>query len=183
MNWRRSLIGLVVAVSLVGVLAFGLTRDPSRIISPLPGRDAPDFALPLMDPTEVLDSVRLAHMRGDVVVLNFWASWCLECRYEHEDLSLAALHYAGQPVRFFGVVYEDTPNNARRWIEAMGGQEYPSLLDPGSKTAVNYGLFGVPETFVIDRHGKVVHKQVGVVTERLLRSVIDPLLAAGARPE
>jgi cytochrome c biogenesis protein CcmG/thiol:disulfide interchange protein DsbE len=167
----------------VAVLAFGLTRDPSQIISPLPGREAPDFALPVMDPTEALDSVRLAGMRGEVVVLNFWASWCLECRYEHADLSRVALHYQDRGVRFFGVLYEDSPNNGRRWIEQMGGQEYPSLVDPGSKTAVKYGLYGVPETFIIDQTGKVVHKQVGAVTEGLLRSVIDPLLTAGAHPE
>jgi cytochrome c biogenesis protein CcmG/thiol:disulfide interchange protein DsbE len=183
MNWRRSLVGLGIAVLFVAVLAFGLTRDPSQIISPLPGRPAPAFALPVMDPVAALDSVKLAQLRGEVVVLNFWASWCLECRYEHEDLSRTAVHYEGKGVRFFGVLYEDTPNNGRRWIQQMGGQSYPSLVDPGSKAAVQYGLYGVPETFIIDQNGTVVHKQVGVVNETLLRTIIDPLLAGDARPE
>jgi cytochrome c biogenesis protein CcmG/thiol:disulfide interchange protein DsbE len=180
MNWRRSLIGLGIAVLFVAVLAFGLTRDPSQINSPLPGRPAPDFVLPVMDPTGTLDSVRLAQMRGEVVVLNFWASWCLECRYEHSDLSRTATHYEGRGVRFFGILYEDSPNNGRRWIEMMGGQTYPSLVDPGSKAAVQYGLYGAPETFIIDQNGIVVHKQVGVVNEALLRQIIDPLLTTPA---
>lgn len=178
MNWRRSLIGVAVAMPIIALLAYGMTRDPNMIPSPLPGRPAPEFALPIMDAEP--DSARLIDHRGDVVVVNFWASWCLECRHEHSDLSMAAMEYAPEGVSFYGVVYNDSPDNARAWIREMGGQAYPSLLDQGSRTAIGYGLYGVPETFVIDRNGTVVHKQIGAITKAQLDAVIRPLLTDGA---
>ncbi len=180
MNWPRAFVGLGVALAISGLLAFGLTRDPNEIISPLPGQEAPGFALPVMDPDAARDSVHLAGLRGEVVVLNFWASWCLACRDEHFDLSETARHYDGKGVRFFGVLYQDSPANGLRWIREMGGQSYPSLNDDGSRTAISYGLYGVPETFIIDQSGRVVHKQVGPITAAVLRRVIDPLLDAPA---
>jgi cytochrome c biogenesis protein CcmG/thiol:disulfide interchange protein DsbE len=176
MNWRRSMIGLGVALPLVLLLGFGLTRDPGEIKSPLPGQAAPGFALPLLDPDEARDSVRLAQLRGQVVVINFWASWCLACRDEHADLSETAVYYQDRGVRFFGVLYKDSRENARRWIQAMGGQSYPSLVDERTTVAIDYGLYGVPETFIIDQSGKVVYKHVGPVTSAVLRAIIDPLL-------
>jgi cytochrome c biogenesis protein CcmG, thiol:disulfide interchange protein DsbE len=174
MNWRRSLVGLGVSVPIIALLAYGLTLDPRTIPSTLPGRPAPDFALPVLDQP---DTVRLADLRGNVVVLNFWASWCLECRFEHSDLSVAATMYEPRGVRFYGILYNDTPANGRAWIRDMGGQTYPALLDTGSRTAVSYGLYGVPETFIIDRDGTVVHKQIGPITLSRLASLLDPLVA------
>lgn len=179
MNWNRSLLGLVVGLPLVALLGFGLTRDPAQIPSPLPGKPAPEFSLPLMDAEGV---VSLGDLRGEVVVLNFWASWCLACRDEHRDLSRTAEAFEGKGVRFFGVLYNDVAENGRRWIEEMGGQSYPTLLDAGSRTAISYGLYGVPETFVIDQTGKVVHKQIGPVTFAVLSGVIQPLLGEAGRP-
>jgi cytochrome c biogenesis protein CcmG/thiol:disulfide interchange protein DsbE len=187
-NWRRSLVGVAVAIPFVALLGFGLTRDPRVIPSPLPGRTAPDFRLPLLKPGDypaariARDTAVLSEHRGQVVVLNYWASWCLACRDEHAALSAVAREYAGQGVRFFGPVYNDTPTNAARWIEAMGGQSYPSLLDPGSRTAIDYGLYGVPETFFIGRDGRVAYKHVGPVTESLLRRKIDSLRATPGGP-
>ncbi|HSJ14379.1 MAG TPA: redoxin domain-containing protein [Longimicrobiales bacterium] len=173
MNWSRSLIAIAICVPIVFLLAFGLTRDPGEIPSPLPGKPAPAFALQVMDEEGV---VSLEEHRGKVVVLNFWASWCLQCRDEHTDLSLAANMYRGRGVEFYGVLYNDTPENGRRWLTAMGGQSYPALLDQGSRTAIEYGLYGVPETFIIDQQGKVVHKKIGPTTVAELVSFIDPLL-------
>jgi cytochrome c biogenesis protein CcmG/thiol:disulfide interchange protein DsbE len=175
MNWRRSLVAIVICVPIVALLAFGMTRDPGEIPSPLPGKPAPEFALPIMDDQGL---VSLAEHRGKVVVLNFWASWCLQCRDEHTDLSLAANLYRDRGVEFYGVLYNDSPENGRRWLEAMGGQTYPALLDDGSRTAIEYGLYGVPETFIIDQQGRVVHKKIGPTTVSELASFIDPLLAA-----
>jgi cytochrome c biogenesis protein CcmG, thiol:disulfide interchange protein DsbE len=177
MNWRKSLVGMAIALPIVALLAYGLTLDPRSIPSPLPGRPAPEFALPLLDEP---DTVRLADMRGQVVVLNFFASWCLECRFEHGDLSTAAMVYEPRGVRFFGIVYNDTPTNARAWIREMGGQTYPALLDTGSRVAVSYGLYGVPETFIIDRDGIVVHKQIGPITLSRLAALLEPLLVEPA---
>jgi cytochrome c biogenesis protein CcmG, thiol:disulfide interchange protein DsbE len=177
MNWRRSAMGMAVSLPVLALLAYGMTRDPNDIPSTLPGRPAPDFAAPVMDAP---DTVRLADFRGQILVVNFWASWCLECRHEHSDLSLAANMYRERGVRFFGLLYNDTEANGRQWIQEMGGQSYPALLDHGSRIAVSYGLRGVPETFIIDRDGTVVHKQLGPITVAKLASILDPLVNAAA---
>jgi cytochrome c biogenesis protein CcmG, thiol:disulfide interchange protein DsbE len=176
MNWNRSLIGIGVALPIIGLLAYGMTLDPSQLPSTMPGREAPEFALLMMD-SESSDTIRLADHSGEVVVLNFWASWCLGCRDEHADLSLTATKYADRGVTFYGIVYNDSEGNARRWIIDMGGQAYPSLVDARSRTAIDYGLYAVPETVVIDQRGKVAQKFIGPVTARQLSAVIDPLLA------
>lgn len=175
MNWRRSAAGIAVSMPILALLAYGMTLDPNEIPSPLPGRPAPEFVLPVMDAPG--DSVRLSDHLGDVVVINFWASWCLECRHEHADLSLAATRYGPRGVHFYGILYNDTPANGRAWIREMGGQSYPALMDEGSRTAIGYGLYGVPETFIIDAEGTVVHKQIGPITMSKLASILEPLLS------
>ncbi|HEX6132545.1 MAG TPA: redoxin domain-containing protein [Longimicrobiales bacterium] len=177
MNWRRALIGVGIALPIIALLAYGMTTDPKKLPSTLPGRPAPEFALRVMDSAPP-DTVRLSAHRGQVVVLNFWASWCLECRVEHGDLSLVSSMYGPRGVRFYGVLYSDTEANGRSWIREMGGQAYPALVDDGSRTAIDYGLYGVPETFIIDQQGRVVHKQIGPITAQQLSAIIDPLLAA-----
>jgi cytochrome c biogenesis protein CcmG, thiol:disulfide interchange protein DsbE len=181
MNLRRSAIGIVIALPIIALLRYGLTRNPNEIVSPLPGREAPDFALAVLH--DRADTVRLSALRGNVVVLNFWASWCLECRVEHSDLSLAATSYGPRGVHFYGVLFQDTPENGRAWIGDMGGQTYPALIDAGSRTAIDYGLYGVPETFVIGRDGRVVHKQIGPLTLARLAALLDPLLANQPPPQ
>ena len=176
MNWRRAVIGAGVALPIIALLAYGMTVDPKALPSTLPGRPAPEFALRVMDSAPP-DTVRLSEQRGAVVVLNFWASWCLECRVEHSDLSLAATTYAPRGVKFYGVLYSDSEGNGRNWIRDMGGQAYPALVDDRSRTAIGYGLYGVPETFVIDQQGRVVHKQIGPITARQLANILEPLLA------
>lgn len=179
MNWRRSAWGLGLSIPFVALLAYGMTNDPRSIPSPLPGKPAPDFALQTL---EGRDTVRLSDLRGDVVVINFWASWCMECRVEHADLSMAATMLREKGVHFFGLLYNDTPANGRAWIREMGGQSYPALIDQGSRTAIDYGLYGVPETFIIDRNGVVAHKQIGPITVRKLAEIIEPLLAQDVEP-
>jgi cytochrome c biogenesis protein CcmG, thiol:disulfide interchange protein DsbE len=194
-NWKRSSIGLLAAVPIVALLWSGIGRDPRAIPSPLPGKPAPDFSLPVFRVPDsssgsivaarslhVGDTVHLAGHRGDVVVVNFWASWCLACRDEHRVLSEVASSYAGTNVQFLGVLYQDIPDNGRRWIAEMGGQSYPALGDPGSRAAIDYGLYGVPETFFIDRTGRVAFKYVGPVTPELLRSQIERLRGATFSP-
>jgi cytochrome c biogenesis protein CcmG/thiol:disulfide interchange protein DsbE len=151
-----------------------------------PGREGPVFSLPVFAPgltplnRPVGDTVRLGDLRGQVVVLNFWASWCLSCRDEHVALSQVARQYAGRPVRFLGVLYNDVPSAGMEWIAEMGGQAYPSVNDPGARTAIDYGLYGVPETFFLDATGRVAYKHTGPVPARVLTRVIDSLLAAGS---
>ena len=186
MNWKRALLAPTLALPLLLLFAWGLGQDPLTIPSPLPGRAGPDFALEVFAPgadpiaRPVGDTVRLDALRGNVVVVNFWASWCLACRDEHDDLSMSALRYAGLPVRFLGVLYMDRLPSALRWIENQGGQSYPSVNDPRSRAAIDYGLYGVPETFILDVEGRVAHKQVGPITASTLRRIVDSLLVASA---
>jgi len=173
MNWRRSLIGVAVAAPMVALLAYGLTQDPRFIESPLPGRAAPDFALPMLDTS---DSLRLAELRGNVVVVNFWASWCIPCRQEHPILLDAARQYMGTGVRFIGITYNDAPADSRRWLAELG-QAYPSLVDQGARTAIDYGVAGVPETFILDKHGVVAFKKFGPITAQEITQKLDSLTA------
>lgn len=179
MSWRKALVAVLLLLPVIGLLAFGMGRDPREIPSPLPGRAAPAFALDVMPIPDVADtgSVDLRELRGQVVVLNFFASWCLACRDDHPVLTRVARRYEGKPVRFFGVVYNDKPEDAAAWIERMGGQSYPALLDPGARTAIDYGLYGVPETFVLSRDGRVARKFTGPVQQAALEEELDRLLA------
>lgn len=192
MNWKRAGMAAAFAVPIIGLLAYGTTRDPKDIPSPLPGREAPLFTMAVFaegtgaQHRATGDTIRLADHKGEVVVLNFWASWCLACRDEHETLSQVAELYAQRGVKFYGVLYNDQPQNGTRWIAEMGGQSYPSLQDPRTRVAIDYGLYGVPETFFIGRDGRVAYKHVGPVTATVLAFKLDSLLAlpspAGANP-
>ncbi len=194
MSWGRALIAAVAAGVIIALLAFGMTRDPRSIPSPLPGQVAPHFALavfsfpsngpqpPAAVTTQLRDTIRLDSLKGKVVVLNFWASWCLACRDEHVALSAAAEALKGTDAHFYGVLYQDIPQNGRDWIAKMGGQSYPGLYDPDSRTAIDYGLYGVPETFFIGRNGKVRYKYVGAVTTDILMDTVRAMLAEKSAP-
>ncbi|HET9983504.1 MAG TPA: redoxin domain-containing protein [Longimicrobiales bacterium] len=173
MNWKRSVLAAAAVVPVVLLFYYGMGQDPKDIPSPLPGRAAPAFALNAMG---TADTVRLDALKGQIVVLNFWASWCLACRSEHEVLREAAGRYGPRGVKFYGVLYNDTPENGAGYIAEMGGQSYPTLLDPKTRTAIDYGLYGVPETFIIGPDGRVLHKQVGPVTPETFAKYLDPLL-------
>ena len=186
MNWRRAIVAGIFTVPVVGLFMFGLRHDPREIPSPLPGNPAPPFALAVFAPGQpplarpIGDTVRLAELRGQVVVLNFWASWCLACRDEHVTLSAVARQYAGKPVRFVGSLYQDQPSAGTAWIAEMGGQSYPSVQDPRARTAIDYGLYGVPETFFIGADGRIAHKITGPAEAAVVTRVVDSLLAASS---
>jgi len=185
-NWKRATIAVFASTPLIALFAYGFTRDPGEIPSPLPGREAPEFALEVFAPGEaplarrVGDTISLRELTGKVTVVNFWASWCLACRDEHEALSETARQYAFSPTQFVGVLYNDRPALGVNWIERMGGQSYPSVTDERSRTAIDYGLYGVPETFVIDPSGRIAYKHIGPITSSVLRSWIDSLLPGAA---
>lgn len=182
-------LGAVGFVGTVALFGFGLGRDARAIPSPLPGKPAPPFALevlfssrpPLPGDPRAGDTVRLRELRGDVVVVNFWASWCLACRQEHAALSAVAARHRGRGVRFLGILYQDTRRNADQYLREMGGQTYPTLVDPGSRTAIDFGLYGVPETYIITPAGVVLTKHVGPVTEGKLEQYIRAA-ATGSPP-
>lgn len=167
----RSLCAVVIAVPFVWLLASGFGRDPNAISSPLIDRRAPSFTLRSIDGREV----SLASFRGRPVIVNFWASWCTACKFEHPYLLAAWRAYREQGVAFVGVLFSDNAGNARAFIQRYGGG-WPDVLDPAQRTAINYGVYGVPETFFIDRAGIVRYKSTGPVTPLLLYTDIQHLL-------
>jgi cytochrome c biogenesis protein CcmG/thiol:disulfide interchange protein DsbE len=178
-SWRRLILPLA-GIPIVALLAFGLTRRANIVPSPLPGRAAPDFELRTLDG----EALRLSDLRGQVVLLNFWASWCLACIDEHPLLVEAERRWGPDGLRVVGVVYQDNRANAQAWMRDKGGN-WANVLDGASRVAIEYGLFGVPETFLIDRRGVVAHKQIGPVTAEVLSTWIPRLLAdtSGRAPD
>jgi cytochrome c biogenesis protein CcmG/thiol:disulfide interchange protein DsbE len=152
-NRRVLLVGLAVVAPLVAVLLLNLGRDPHSIRSPLVGRAAPPFALVPVGGGAVVTSESL---KGRPLVLNFWATWCAPCLQEHETLVRTAEALRGE-VTFLGVVYEDDENRVRAFLQRHGSA-YPSLLDPEARTAIAYGVAGVPETYFIDAAGVIQAK-------------------------
>ncbi|MDH3399201.1 MAG: redoxin domain-containing protein, partial [Acidimicrobiia bacterium] len=129
-------------------------------------------------------SLALTDLRGQVLVVNFWASWCFPCRGEHPALTAVARDYEDLGVRLVGVVYQDEPGAAMGFLDQLGwgGDNYQYVMDSKSRAAVEFGVFGVPETYFVDAEGIIVGKVQGEVTSSLLRTTLDQILA-GQRPE
>lgn len=172
----RFWLPLALAVGFLGLLGFGLTRDARTLPSALIGDPAPSFRLATLEG----GSLALEELAGKVVVLNFWASWCIPCRQEHPVLRRAERDYPDSDVRVVGVVYQDAPRSARRFMERLGG-DWTSVLDPGSRTAIDYGVYGVPETFFLARDGTVAKKHIGPIDWEIVSTTVDSLLGEGAR--
>lgn len=164
----RALLGGGVAAALILALAMGLTRNARELPAVAVGRPAPAFELDDLAGRRVSSE----DLRGRPTVINFWASWCTECRKEH-PLLMRAHDQWGDRVQFLGIVYQDSAANARRFLTERGERPrstYSNLMDPDARTAIDFGVYGVPETFFVDRAGRVVAKRVGRVTEELLAS-------------
>jgi len=167
------------AVAFAVVLASRFGTDPGLVESPLLGRPAPEFELA---PLEGGDPVSLIDLRGDIVVVNFFASWCLQCRNEHAALTSTADAFADQEVTFVQIGYQESPPESLDYLETAGRSEAAwYLADPGSRTAIAYGVFGIPETFFIDENGTLVGKIIGESDAFTLGATIDAI-AAGEVP-
>ena len=183
-RWVRwtALAVAATAVVTAGIVGSRLGTDPTLVDSPLLGKPAPTERLPYLERPGTLS---LGSLRGRVVVVNFWASWCVACREEHPALLAAAAAYHDQGVRFVGVDYQDQRGQAIRFLGEMGrGQDgtYDYVVDRDSKAALDFGVFGVPETFFIDRHGIVVAKITGKSSFPLLAATLDQILAGKTPP-
>jgi len=169
---KRYLLPLLVFVVMAGFLAIGLKLDPREVPSPLIGKPAPAFDLPqLATPDQRLAAKDL---RGQVWLLNVWASWCVACRQEHP--LLVELSKSGQ-VKLYGLNYKDKREDALRWLASFGDPYLKSISDTDGLVGIDYGVYGVPETFVIDKQGVIRHKQIGPVTAESLRDTVLPLVA------
>ncbi|HEY7514524.1 MAG TPA: redoxin family protein [Vicinamibacteria bacterium] len=175
MNRKVLGAGLLVALPLLALLVVNLGRDPHAMGSPLVGKKAPPFSL---SPLEGGDPITLDSLRGRAVVLNFWATWCVPCMEEHEALVAGAARHA-DTVRFLGVVYEDDPGAVRRFLRERG-QAFPSVLDQAGRTAIAYGVYGVPETYFIDAGGTIVAKQVGPLDPDALEAHLQKALGGSS---
>ena len=164
--------GIVVALALAAVLAARFGTDARAVRSPLVGREAPSETFPLLDRP---GSVSLSDYRGSVVVVNFFASWCVPCRAEHAELARAADALQPQGVRFLGVVYQDKAAAAKSFLDELG-RPYDVATDPGSRGAIDFGMFGVPETFFLGRDGRIAGKVAGPVTYDVVAANVQRLL-------
>jgi DsbE subfamily thiol:disulfide oxidoreductase len=166
--------GVVVLVLIVAAVAMWGTGGPSAAQStgrPLPGQPAKEFTLGLLDGS----SLTLSEMRGELVLINFWASWCPPCEDEMPALQAISEEFRAQGVTVVGVAYDDTETDAREMISRFG-LTYPVGLDAGDRISSDYGITGVPETFVVDRNGQVAYVHIGPVTAEQLRQDLANLL-------
>jgi cytochrome c biogenesis protein CcmG, thiol:disulfide interchange protein DsbE len=168
---KRFLLPLIIFLVMVGFLAVGLHLDPREVPSPLVGKPAPAFDLPRLDQPEKTFSPKA--MLGQVWLLNVWASWCGACREEHP--LLVALSKA-KLVPLYGMDYKDTRVEAQQWLNEGGNPYIANAMDIDGRVGIDYGVYGVPETYVIDKAGVIAYKQIGPITEQVLRNKIMPLV-------
>ena len=168
---KRYLLPLIVFVLLVGFLAAGLSLNPREVPSPLIGKPAPAFSLPRLDAAG--QTLSAQDLRGKVWVLNVWASWCAPCRQEHPLIAELAKS-GGAPV--YGLNYKDKPADATAWLGQLGNPYTATVSDVEGLVGIDYGVYGVPETFVIDKGGVIRLKHIGPMTPEALRDKVLPML-------
>jgi cytochrome c biogenesis protein CcmG, thiol:disulfide interchange protein DsbE len=179
--WRRRMLVLVPLVAFLALAALFVLRlgagDPSRIPSALIGRPAPPTDLPRLPGLErngqAVPGLNSAEFQGHVTVLNVWASWCVPCR---EEAALLLTVAADPRVRVVGMNYKDQPDNARRFLGRYGNPFAANGIDGNGRAAIEWGVYGVPETFVIGRDGRITYKLIGPVTPDNLETALQPAI-------
>ena len=168
----KYIIPLVLFIIMAIFLALGLNLKPSEIPSPLLNKPAPVFSAPkLQTPEEKLSP---ADLKGRVWLFNVWASWCTSCRAEHPVLNrLAGQH----TIEIVGLNYKDDPKDAKNWLNTLGNPYNVSIMDQDGRIGIDYGVYGVPETFVIDKKGLIRYKHTGPVTAEDVQQTFLPLIA------
>jgi cytochrome c biogenesis protein CcmG/thiol:disulfide interchange protein DsbE len=167
----RFLIPLGVFLVLAAFLAIGLTLNPREVPSPLINRPVPAFTLAQLHRPELVFSQK--DMQGQVWLLNVWASWCAACRDEHP--LLVELAKSGV-VPIVGLNYKDKSEDGKAWLQRFGDPYVLSVTDTNGRVGIDFGVYGVPETFVIDRQGVIRFKQIGAITRQTLEGRILPLI-------
>lgn len=166
--WSLVALGVVAAVIVVFALGFG--HNPRAIPSPLIGQQMPSFTLTTLD--DAHKKISSSDLRGKVFLINIFASWCVACTEEGHNLDWLA----HQGVTIYGVDYSDTRPQARAWLVKWGNPYRQVLFDPQGTAAVDWGIWGVPETFVIDRSGKIRRKFTGIISMKMARTQVLPLV-------
>jgi cytochrome c biogenesis protein CcmG/thiol:disulfide interchange protein DsbE len=171
---RKALVYLLPLAAFLVLVVFlmrGLSLNPREVPSPLIGKAAPDFKLDRL--AEPAQSFTPAELRGEVWMLNVWASWCVACRVEHPLLVQLA---KGGTVPIVGLNYKDKPEAASGWLAQWGNPYTLSVKDSDGRVGIDYGVYGVPETFVIDKAGLIRFKQIGPITEDVWQKKMLPLI-------
>ena len=167
----KLLVPLGVFAVLFAFLFVGLSRDPREVPSPLIGKPAPPFTLTqLHEPSKTLGP---ADLKGQVWLLNVWASWCVSCREEHPLLMQLA---RAKIVPIVGLDYKDKVDEGKAWLADHGDPYTLSVVDADGRAGIDWGVYGVPETFVVDRKGVIRYKHIGPVTAQAVETKILPLL-------
>ncbi len=165
------ILPLIAFFVLVGFFVIGLQKDPSLIPSPLIGKPVPAFTT-----TQLLDtdkSFSQADLKGEVSLLNFWATWCPTCRAEHDVFMEIARN---KLVPIYGIDYKDKPEDAKQWLAQLGDPYKTVAVDPKGEIGINWGLYGTPETFVIDQQGIIRYKHVGPVSWQVWKEDLEPIV-------
>jgi cytochrome c biogenesis protein CcmG/thiol:disulfide interchange protein DsbE len=166
----RYLTPLVLFLALAALLYKGLALNPREVPSPLIGKPAPEFTLPeLKDTSRQLSQ---SDFLGKVSLLNVWATWCVSCRAEHPLL----MQLARQGVTIYGLDYKDSREDAKRWLQRFGDPYVANAFDADGRVGIDWGVYGTPETFVIDQDGIIRHKHIGPLTEEAIQREILPLI-------
>jgi cytochrome c biogenesis protein CcmG, thiol:disulfide interchange protein DsbE len=161
----------IIVFAAVGIgLAVGLTRDPSTLPSALVDRPVPEFELPGLEGGDGLSSKDL---RGRVTLVNVFASWCVPCRVEHPVL----MRLAEEGVPIYGINYKDPPDQAQAWLAELGNPFEKIGADRSGRVGIEWGVYGVPETFVVDAEGRIRHRHAGPIQARDLEQTLRPILA------
>jgi len=168
---NRFVLPLAIFVLMVGLLGYGLRLDPKKVPSPLIDKTAPAFSLAMLeDPARELST---ADLMGQVWVLNVWASWCVSCRAEHEVITSLARQNL---VTVVGLNYKDESADATRWLGKYGNPYAVSVIDRDGRVGLDWGVYGVPETFVIGADGQIKYKHIGPVTHESLQQKVLPVI-------
>jgi cytochrome c biogenesis protein CcmG/thiol:disulfide interchange protein DsbE len=168
---KRFLLPLGLFIVLLGFLAVGLNRDPHEVPSPLIGKPAPDFLIPQLG--DITKTFAPKDMLGKVWLFNVWASWCVSCRQEHPIL----VEYAkSHGITVVGLDYKDQREDGMRWLSQFGNPYVLSAMDADGRVGINYGVYGVPETYLIDKLGTIRYKQIGPITPEAMEQKILPLM-------
>ena len=171
MTMTRFAIPIAIFVALVALFGVGLKLDPREVPSPLIGKPAPHFELPQLRETTKTFTER--DMRGKVWMLNVWASWCVSCREEHPVLLDLA---ASGAVPIYGLNYKDKREDGLAWLKGMGDPYTLSIYDFDGRVGIDYGVYGVPETYVIDKAGVIRYKRIGPLTPQIVKEKVLPLV-------